>query len=84
MYANHKNIPLDKIIVRLSEEKNYVEDCKNCTNENSKIAHIQRVIELQGNLTAEQLTKLLEIANKCPLHRTLTSGITITTKLREL
>ena len=83
MYANFKNIPLEKIIVSLTHEKAYVEDCKNCTNENSKIDHVQRVIELQGDLNPEQLAKLIDVANKCPVHRTLTSGISITTKLRE-
>jgi putative redox protein len=83
MYAKYKNISLEKIIVKLTHEKTYVGDCKNCSNENSKIDHIQRVIELQGALNSEQLAKLLDVANKCPVHRTLTSGVFITTKLRE-
>ena len=48
---------------------------------NSRIDHINRQIELQGDLTEEQRKKLLEIANKCPVHRTLTSKILITTEL---
>lgn len=81
MYAELKKIPLDKVIVRLHHEKIYAEDCADCENKGSKIDHITRQIELQGDLTEEQRQKLLDVANKCPVHRTLTSKILITTAL---
>lgn len=81
MYAKLKKFPLEQVIVRLTHEKIHVDDCIGCENNNSKIDHIDRLIELEGTLTQEQRTQLLEIANKCPVHRTLTSKIIITTKL---
>lgn len=83
MYAEHKKIPLIDVIVKLNHEKTYAKDCAECGNENSKIDHIDRFIELKGNLTEEQRKRLLEIANQCPVHRTLTSKISITTQLVE-
>lgn len=81
MYANFRNIPLEKTTVILTLKKVYAEDCENCENNSAKIDIIERRIVLQGNLTPEQRNKLLDIANKCPVHRTLTSGIKITTQL---
>jgi putative redox protein len=81
MYADLKKIPLERVIVKLTHEKIYADDCKDCDNNNSRIDHINRNIELKGNLTPEQREKLLGIANKCPVHRTLTSKILITTAL---
>ena len=83
MYAKLKKFPLDQVIVILKHEKIHVDDCIACETNNSKIDHIDRLIELQGALSQEQRTQLLEIANKCPVHRTLTSKIIITTKLIE-
>lgn len=83
MYADLKKLPLKKVIVKLSHEKIYAQDCINCDEKNSRIDHINRLIELQGDLNRDQRAKLLEIANKCPVHRTLTSKILITTELIE-
>lgn len=81
MYAEFKKIPLKKIIVKLKIEKIYATDCANCDNNNAKIDKITRLIEFQGDLSPEQRKSLLEIANKCPVHRTLTSKIIIDTQL---
>lgn len=83
MYAKLKKFPLEKITVRLKHDKIHTDDCIGCENNNSKIDQIERLIELEGALTEEQRTQLLEIANKCPVHRTLTSKIIILTKLIE-
>lgn len=81
VYAEFKKIPLKKVIVKLKYDKIYAKDCADCENNNSMVDHIDRQIELQGDLTEDQRKKLLEIANKCPVHRTLTSKIVITTEL---
>lgn len=81
MYADRKNIPLKNIIVKLNHAKVYNKDCINCEETTSRIDQIERKIELQGDLSIEQREKLLEIANKCPVHRTLISKIVIKTEL---
>ena len=81
MYADLKKISLEKIIVKLRHEKIYAKDCAECADSNSKIDHILRQIEIRGKLSSEERSKLLDIANKCPVHRTLTSKITITTEM---
>lgn len=83
MYAEIKKIPLDRVVVKLRHEKIYVKDCVACESDNAKVDHIDRKITLEGNLTPQQREKLLEIANKCPVHRTLTSKVSITTELTE-
>ncbi len=81
MYADLKKIPLKKVTVILKHEKTYAKDCADCENTNARIDHIDRQIELEGDLTEEQHKQLLDIANKCPVHRTLSSKILITTEL---
>lgn len=81
MYADLKLIPLKNIIVRLTHQKIHAKDCNDCENNQSMVDRIERQIELQGELTKEQREKLLEIANKCPVHRTLTSKIIVDTEL---
>lgn len=76
MYAEIKKLPLTAISVELTHEKIEVEG-------KGKIDRIERNIALTGDLTAEQRTRLLEIANKCPMHRTLRSDIQIDSALAE-
>lgn len=83
MYANFKKIPLEKVTVTLNHEKIYARDCAECEDKNAKIDSIQRKITLEGALTHDQRKALLEIANKCPVHRTLTSKVVITTELND-
>lgn len=80
-YADFKKIPLDKVIVKLSHNKIYATDCADCEDPTAKIDHIERKIELEGQLTDEQRTRLLQVANSCPVHKTLTSKIVINTTL---
>jgi putative redox protein len=77
MYAKRKNWPLERIVVRLRHSKIYAEDCAECETREGIPDHIDRELELMGPLTAEQRSKLLEIAEKCPVHRTLKSEVNI-------
>ncbi|MGB7101698.1 MAG: bifunctional alpha/beta hydrolase/OsmC family protein [Xanthobacteraceae bacterium] len=79
LYADHKQIPLTRTQVRLRHEKIYAADCAECETKEGKIDHIERAITFEGDLTAEQRARLLEIADKCPVHRTLKSEVDIRT-----
>lgn len=81
LYAARKEIPLERVIVRLKHAKRYFDDCKDCGDKPVMLDHIDREIELVGVLSEEQRTRLLEIADKCPVHRTLTSKIIVSTRL---
>ena len=80
MYARHKGWPLQWVTVRLRHSKIYASDCAECETKEGKIDRIERDIQFDGDLTTEQRSRLLEIANKCPVHRTLTSEIDIRTR----
>ena len=82
MYASRKHWPLERVVVRLAHHKRHADDCRDCPDNEAMIDHIEREIELIGRLEETQQARLLEIANKCPVHRTLTSKIEITTKLK--
>jgi uncharacterized OsmC-like protein len=81
MYARRKNWPLESIVVRLSHSKIHAEDCFECQTEAGTLDRINCEIELTGSLTPEQRLRLFEIAEKCPVHRTLTSEIDIQSRL---
>ena len=83
MYADRKGIPLEGVHVELEHSREHVADCSTCESEDNRIDVIDRAITLTGNLTDEQRAKLLEIAEKCPVHRTLENRIDIhTTEVR--
>jgi uncharacterized OsmC-like protein/alpha/beta superfamily hydrolase len=82
MYADRKQWPLEQVVVRLKHEKIHAEDCRNCETKEGKLDHITREIEPIGPLSKEQRERLVQIANRCPVHRTLTSEITIETSLK--
>jgi putative redox protein len=80
LYARRKGWPLEGVTVLLSHSKIYAADCAECEIREGKIDRIEREIKMTGQLTPEQRSKLMEIADKCPVHRTLTSEINIRTK----
>ncbi len=81
MYAARKRWPLEQVRVRLSHEKIHSDDCETCETTNARIDRIERSVEITGALTAEQRERLLDIADKCPVHRTLHSEVLIETSL---
>jgi len=80
-YARRKGWPLTGVTVRLRHSRIHAEDCAECETKRAMLDRIEREITLAGELTNEQRTKILEIADKCPTHRTLTSEIDIRTTL---
>jgi putative redox protein len=82
MYAERKGLPLDKVAVRLSHEKIHARDCDDCETKEGKIDLIERELEITGDLDTAQRQRLLEIADMCPVHRTLDSENKIVTRLR--
>jgi uncharacterized OsmC-like protein len=82
LYAEHKALQLDRVTVRLSHAKVHAADCETCESKDGMIDRIERGIVLEGALDAEQRARLLEIADKCPVHRTLTSEVDIRTTER--
>src|SRR6266446_7713070 len=77
LYARRKQIPLENITVSLRHSRIYAKDCEECETEEGMLDRIEVEVELTGALSEEQRDKLMEIAAKCPVHRTLTSEINI-------
>jgi len=81
LYARRKQWPLESVTVRLRHSKIHAAACESCETKEGRLDRIQRDIELHGSLSDEQRARLIEIANKCPVHRTLTPEIDIRTQL---
>ena len=81
MYAEHKRLPLERVTVRLRHDKVHARDCADCETQEGKIDRIDREIEIHGALDEAQRARLLEIADKCPVHRTLHAEVWIQTRL---
>ena len=79
LYADRKQIPLKRTQVRLRHGRIYATDCAECETKEGMIDHIDREITFEGDLTPEQRQRLLEIADKCPVHHTLKSEVDIRT-----
>lgn len=82
LYADRKQWPLQGVVVYLRHCRIHAADCANCETKEGKLDRIEREIELTGSLTEEQRSRLLEIAERCPVHKTLTSEIRIDSRLR--
>ncbi len=80
LYADRKSLPLERTTVTLKHSKIHAQDCAECETKEGMLDQIDLVIGMEGNLDAEQRKKLMEIADKCPVHRTLTSEIRIVTR----
>ncbi|HEY0173244.1 MAG TPA: OsmC family protein [Pyrinomonadaceae bacterium] len=79
LYARRKGWPLERVRVRLRQHRVHSKDCAECESDaEGFIHHIERAVELEGDLDEEQRARLQEIAHRCPVHRTLTSEIAVT------
>ncbi len=83
MYADRKKLPLDSVTVRLRHRKIHAEDCAGCEAASRKIDFIEREIDLEGDLDEPTRRRLLEIADRCPVHRTLKSATKIESRLKD-
>jgi len=83
LYADLKRLPLERVTVELKHDKIHAADCAECETREGKVDRIERLIRLEGGLDDAQRAKLLEIANKCPVHRTLHSEVAIPTRLQD-
>ena len=79
LYAERKKLPLERARVRLRHSRIYAKDCADCETKAGMIDRIERAITLEGDLDAKQRARLMEVADKCPVHRTLQSEIDIRT-----
>ncbi|MEQ8524873.1 OsmC family protein [Gracilimonas sp.] len=81
MYAERKGWPVEDMYLEMRHNKRHDEDCMNCEDPQSKIDVIEKELIVKGDLSQEQLDKLLDISKKCPVHRTLESDIRIVSSL---
>jgi putative redox protein len=79
MYAGRKRLPLQGVEVRLSHDRIHAKDCDDCETKEGMLDEIRSEIHLEGDLEETQRMRLLEIATRCPVHRTLSSEIKIRT-----
>ncbi|HEV3469295.1 MAG TPA: OsmC family protein [Pyrinomonadaceae bacterium] len=78
LYARRKGWPVERVTVRLRQQRVHAKDCAECTRTAEGFIHrIERSVRIEGDLSEEQLARLQEIAHKCPVHRTLTSEVVI-------
>ena len=79
LYARRKGWPLERVNVRLRQQRIHAADCQQCQHTTEGFVHrIERAVSFEGDLTDEQRARLREIAHKCPVHRTLNSEIVVT------
>ena len=83
MYAKRKEWNLQEVVVHLNHEKDYAADCAACETPDAIIDRFDRKIELKGNLDATQKERLMQIADKCPVHKTLHNDVHVQTSMIE-
>lgn len=83
MYANHKKLSLESVRVEITHDKVHARDCAECETKDKKVDRFTRKLAVEGDLSREETQRLVEIADRCPVHRTLHSEIDIVTTLEE-
>ncbi|WP_300436362.1 bifunctional alpha/beta hydrolase/OsmC family protein [Christiangramia sp.] len=84
MYARRKKWTVENVETHVSYSKKHATDCADCENKKAKIDNFEREISIKGDLDKKQLKRLMEIADKCPVHKTLSAQAQITSKLTDL
>jgi len=79
MYARHKKLPLERVTVTLRHGRVHAKDCEDCESDKGFVDVIERDIRLEGGLSAEQRERMLEIADRCPVHKTLHGEVKVRT-----
>ena len=82
MYAGNKNWPLESAVIRLTHRKIHAQDCATCETREGKLDYFDREVELIGDLDTNQRQRLLAIAERCPVHRTIHSELVVNTSLK--
>jgi putative redox protein len=82
-YARHKQWPLEAVRAEIRHGKIHASDCADCETREGKVDRFERVLDLSGDLDDSQRQRLLEIADRCPVHRTLHQEVEITTRLAD-
>ncbi|MFI4896679.1 MAG: OsmC family protein [Phycisphaerales bacterium JB059] len=83
MYADHKGWGLERVVLSLRHDRRHPADCEDCDDPKAKIDHIDVEIQLMGDLDEAQRARLLEIADRCPVHRTITGDLRVNSALVE-
>ena len=83
LYAERKELPLDRVKVDVAHAKVHAEDCAECEGREGRVDRFERTLEITGDLNADQRRRLVEIADKCPVHRTLEASSVVATKVEE-
>lgn len=81
LYADRRKWPLEGTVVRLSHHRVHREDCVDCEKKGISLERVERTLELKGPLTEEQRKRLLEVAEHCPVHKTVKQGLEVHTRL---
>lgn len=83
MYADHKKLDLEEVSVRVLHDRVHQKDCEDCEDTDKRVDRLRREISFKGNLSKEERQRLIEIADRCPVHRTLSGEIRIETREQE-
>ena len=81
IYARHKKIPVKRVHCEVAHDRIHAEDCESCEKRSGKVDRLKRVITIEGDLDEDQRSRMLEIADRCPVHRTLENEIRVESRL---
>jgi putative redox protein len=83
MYANRKEWPVEDIYVEMRHHKAHAEDCEDCDDPKARIDKIEKDLFVKGDLSEEQMNRLLDISKKCPVHKTLLNDVEINSTIKK-
>ncbi|MFN2333201.1 MAG: OsmC family protein, partial [Wenzhouxiangellaceae bacterium] len=83
MYARHKNLPVERVLCEVIHDRIHAADCEDCERKDGKVDQLSRVISIEGDLDDDQRQRMLEIADRCPVHRTLENEVKVRSRLAD-